>query len=320
MEEVYREDFTSLSLKGSRFFPIEPALGQFDDDKKFPFTRERWQLDWRPADPLDVYICKPRGVQKAPVILYLYTSPSTTDRFKSDDWCGTVTANGFAAVGFLSAYTGHRLEMRSPTATFFTTFQESIAASVHDVQLILDFLSTRKDLDMSRVGMYGQGSGGSIAILASAVDPRIKALDVLTPWGDWPNFFTQTRLIAEDQRAKFSAPEFLAGIACLEPLKWLPKVQAKGLRIQDVRKSGPMPDASQKRFEEAAPQKAVINEYGDPAALVPHASGGALFEWLHLQLQPDTKSQLALDESERIHFYPALGENPLPPLGPPAKN
>lgn len=319
-ENDYHEDFSTLSLRGSRFFPIPPALGQVDDYPQYSFVRERWQLMWRPSDPIDLFICKPRGVAKPPVILYLYTYPSSTDRFKSDDWCGTTTAGGFAAVGFLSAYTGHRLEMRSPAATFFTDFRESLGATVHDVQLILDYLATRGDLDMNRVGMYGQGSGGSIAILASAADSRIKALDVLTPWGDWPNFFTQTRFIAADQRAKYSSPDFLAKAAPLDPSTWLPKVGARSVRIQDVRKSGPMSDLSQERLEAVAPERAIINQYGDPAALVPHASGGGLFVWLHEQLQPDAKPPVAQEKSERVHVYPAIGESPLPPLGPQSKN
>jgi hypothetical protein len=79
-----------------------------------------------------------------------------------------------------------------------------------------------------------------------------------------------------------------------------------------------MPDASQERLEAVAPETSLINQYGDPGALVPHASGGALFTWLRTQLQPDAKPQVALDKSERIHFYPAA-PSPLPRLGPPDK-
>lgn len=314
----YREDFSSLTLKGSAFFPLPPVLGQKDDNPKFPFIRERWQMMWRPADSFDLFVCKPRGSSgKLPVILYLYTSPGTTDRFKSDDWCMTMTAEGFAAVGFLSAYTGARLDMRSPAATFFTDFQESLASSVHDVQLILDYLATREDLDMTRVGMYGQGSGGTIAILASSVDKRIRAVDALTPWGDWPSFFAQSRYVAADKRAKFLAPEFQAKIAALDPLKVLPKVQARSLRIDDVRKSGPMSDASQERMEAAAPPSSIIYQYGDPAALVPHASAGALFAWLKTELQPKAKTpQVALAKADRIHFYPPASVDPLPSIAP----
>jgi hypothetical protein len=313
----YREDFSTLTLKGSAFFPLTPVLGQTDDDPKMPFIRERWQMMWRPADSFDLYVCKPRGISgKLPVILYLYTYPGSTDRFKSDDWCMTMTSEGFAAIGFLSAYTGARLEMRSPIATFFTDFQESLASTVHDIPFILDYLATRDDLDMTRVGMYGQGSGGTIAILASSVDKRIRAINVLTPWGDWPNFFSQTRYVAADKRAKFMAPEFQTKIAPFDPVKVLPKVQARSVRIDDVRKSGPMPDSSQEHLEAAAPSTAIINQYGDPAALVPHASAGEQFAWLKTELQSKAKPKVSLVKGERIHFYPPANVNPLPPLVP----
>jgi hypothetical protein len=56
-----------------------------------------------------------------------------------------------------------------------------------------------------------------------------------------------------------------------------------------------------------------VNKYGDSAALFPHASGGKLFFWIKSQLQPDTNSQVAVDKSERVHFYPGLANND--PLG-----
>jgi hypothetical protein len=313
----YREDFASLSLQGSAFFPLPPFMGQEDNNPKLPFIRQRWQMMWRPADSIDLFVCKPRGATgKLPVILYLYSSPSSTDRFKSDDWCMTMTADGFAAVGFVSAYTGQRLSMRSPAATFFTDFQESIVSTVHDVQLILNYLATRDDMDMTRVGMYAQGSGGTIAILASSVDKRIQAIDVLTPWGDWPNFFAQSRYVSTEKRAKFLAPEYQAKIAPFDPVKVLPNVQARSVRIQDVRKSGPMPDASQERLEAAAPPTAVINQYGDPASLAAHAPLGVMFSWLRTELQSNAQPKVAVAKSERIHYFPPESVNPLPPLLP----
>lgn len=313
----YHEDFSTLSLKGSAFFPLAPVLGQKDDNPKMPFVRERWQLMWRPADPLDLYICKPRGVTgKLPVILYLYTYPSDTKRFQSDDWCMTMTQDGFAAVGFLSAYTGDRLEMHPLNATFFTDFRESVVSTVHDVQMILDYLATRTDLDMNRVGMYGQGSGGTIGILTSSVDKRIRALDVLTPWGDWHDFFAKGSYSSADKRAKFEAPEFLAQIAPFDPVTVVPDAKARSLRIQDVRKSGRMPDASQEKLEAAAPPTAAIIQYGDPASMSAHAPVGVLFGWLRAELQPNAKPTVTLVKSERVHYFPPEGVNPLPPLVP----
>jgi hypothetical protein len=308
----YQEDFSTITLQGSEFYPLKPVIGQADDDPKQSFKRERWQLMWRPADPLDLYICKPRGVTKPPVIIYLYGYPTDTDRYKDDGWCSTTTANGFAAVGFLSANTGARLEMQAAGTTFFSDLQNSLGASVHDVQMILDYLATRGDLDMNHIGMFGQGTGASIAILASAADSRIKALDLLTPWGNWPEFFATSPSVSKEKKAKFTSPEYLAKVANLDPVKWLPQIQATSLRMQDVRASGPMTAALLDSLEAAAPQMALINEYGDPAAFASHFAPGNLPLWLQDRLKPDAKP-LPTEKAERIHVYAAEAPtNPLP--------
>jgi hypothetical protein len=280
------------------------VLGEVDDKPGLPFIRERWHLMWRAGDPIDVYVLKPRGVEKPPVVLYLYSYPQDTDRFKTDSWSGYVTGNGFAAVGFVSALTGHRLEHRAPNESFFNELQESMGASVHDVQMILNYLATRKDLDMTRVGMFGQGSGGSIAILASAADARIKTVDVLTPWGDWPTFLAKSTFVSSEDRLKSNTPEFLAKVAPLDPADWISKMKARSFRIQNVRKDGHMPDAAQERMETVAPETTEINQFGDGAALVPAAANGKLLDWIKTQLQPDPKPQVAMERSQRIHFFP----------------
>jgi len=306
------ENFSVLSVEQNRLKFDTEILGEKDDKPGTPFIRERWHLMWRPADPIDVYVVKPRGVEKPPVILYLYSFPQDTDRFKEDYWCGQTTGGGYAAVGFVSALTGQRLEYRSLKENFFNQLPESIGATVHDVQMILNYLTTRGDLDMSRVGMFGQGSGGAIAILASAVDPRIKALDVLTPWGDWPVFLAKSTFVLKEERPLLVKPEFLSSVAGLDPVQWFSKVQAHSVRIQNVRKDGHMPDEAQEVMEASAPSTAEIDQYGDGQALYPMAANGRLLDWMKTQLGPDGKPQLALEKSLRTHFYPPKGEeNPL---------
>ena len=72
---------------------------------------------------------------------------------------------------------GHRYHDRPMRQWFVSELQEAVVKSVHDVQMILNYLSTRGDLDLNRIGMFGQGSGGTIAILVASVDPRIKAIN-----------------------------------------------------------------------------------------------------------------------------------------------
>jgi len=300
----YNEDFTVLPISKNSMKTDMAIVGEVDDKPGLPYIRERVHLEWRPGDPIDVYILKPRNLQNPPVILYLYSYPQDTDRFKTDHWGAYATDNGFAAVGFVSALTGHRLEHRAPVEDFFNQLPEALGASVHDVQMLLNYLGTRKDLDLGRVGMFGQGSGGSIALLASAVDDRIKAVDVLTPWGDWPTFIRESTFIPTEDKLKMNTPEFLKAVASLDPVQWIPKVKAQSLRIQNVRKDGHMPDAAQENIEAAAPEIAVINQYGDAAALVPAAMNGRLLGWLKEQLKPSTTERASVEKSQRIHFFP----------------
>src|SRR5258708_20207698 len=89
-------------------------------------------------------------------------------------------------------------------------------------------------MDMSGVGMYAQESGASIAILPLGVARRIKVLDTIDPWGDWPTWMATSPFVPEEERAEYVKPEFLKKAAALEPVEWLPKIQAKKFRLQDA--------------------------------------------------------------------------------------
>jgi hypothetical protein len=247
--------------------------------------------------------------------LYLYSFPDDTDLFKTNHWCQTVTSGGYAAVAFVSSLTGHRLRYRQPKESFVGEMQEALAESAHDVQLILDYLNTRHDLDTTRIGMFGAGSGASIAILASSVDPRIHAVDLLAPWGDWKQWFATSKIIDENLRADLLKPEYLAPVAPLDPVTWFPKMQAKTIRLQDIRKNKSMPDECQKKLEAAAPEFALINEYGNGRAFLTIQPPSLIFQWLKDQLATNAKTVVARDKSERLHFFPAL-EDTAPPVSP----
>jgi hypothetical protein len=226
------ERFDLLTLEGSHLEPRQPLL--LDKAVLPEFTRELWQVQWRSGDPIDLYIIKPANIQRPPVVLFLYSYPADTDRFRDDAYCKTVTKYGFAAVGFVSALTGQRYHDRPWKQWFISELPESLATTVHDVQMILNYLGSRSDLDSTHAGMFGQGSGGTIAILAAASDSRLKAIDVLDPWGDWSDWFQQSSFIDDQQRPQFTDPAFLARVAYLDPVVWLPKLQNKTLRLQET--------------------------------------------------------------------------------------
>jgi hypothetical protein len=291
------EDWSSLPLTGGQLVPERPLLGEKDN---FPqFTRELIQVKWRRGDPIDLYVIRPKGVVKPPAILYLYSYPSETDRFRDDAYCARVTKDGFAAVGFVSALTGHRYRNRPMKQWFVSELPEALGSSVHDVQMILNYLSTRDDLDMSRIGMFGEGSGGTIAILTASVDPRIKTVDVLDPWGDWPDWMAKSELIPDEERPNYLKPEFLKKVAPLDPVQWLPQLTSQHIRIQQVMDDSVTPKVAKEQIELAAPHGAQVVGYDSTRDFFSAVSGGRIFQWAKEQLQPAPLKQPAVQASQK---------------------
>jgi hypothetical protein len=282
----YKEDLTSLTLTTSHLLP-QPPLSSGSVPGAGNNTIQLVRLQWRPADPIDLYILRPKGVERPPVVLYLYGYPADTDRFKEDHFQEAVTRNGFAAVGFVAALDGHRYHDRPAREWFVSELQESLTFSAHDVQMLLDYLAARGDFDMNRVGMVTQGSGASIAILASAVDPRIKVLDAVNPWGDWPDWLATSPMVPDQERADYLKPEFLQKVADLDPTVWLPKVQARKFRLQQVTFAPTTPKSAQEKVRLAVSTetgRATIAIYEKPEELKAVAGEKAL-EWVQQELK-----------------------------------
>jgi hypothetical protein len=286
------EDWTSPALTNSHLMPVRPLAGFVTDNPRY--SVELLQLQWRWGDPLDLYVMKPKGVKKPPVILYLYGYPTNTDIFRSDAYEDLVTKDGFAAVGFVSALTGHRYHDRPMKQWFLSELQECLATSAHDVQMVLNYLAARDDLDMNRVGMFAQGSGASIAILASAVDPRISVLEALDPWGDWPTWLASSPFVPEDERADYVKPDFLKKVATLEPLEWLPKIQAKKFRLDHELFDTNTPKAAKEKLRLAAPAGATVMLYKNMEEFKAAFEDGRNLQWIQRELRsvPETGASM----------------------------
>jgi dienelactone hydrolase len=295
--EEIREDWSSLQVGTSELHPERPVVTLPDDEEGF--TRTLVALKWRPGDALDVYVVLPKGVKKPPAVLYLYNYTDDTDRFKNDGWCRRVTADGAAAIGFVSALSGQRFHDRPMKQWFVSEMQESIGSTVHDVKFILDYLASRGDIDMDRVGMFGQGSGATIALLAAAADQRIKAVDALDPWGDWPVWLAKTGVGADDpEKANRLTPAFLETVVPLDPVRWLPKLQTPYVRIQQNLEDGATPRECKDRIKDAAPKQTEFLRFDTTAAFMNTEGRGRLFEWikdaLNKPVAPEGKTSTAV--------------------------
>ncbi len=279
------EDLTTLSLAGKPLTATEPFLVQRDENPNF--TREFFRMNWRSSDPIDVYVIRPLHVARPPVTIFLYGFPTDTDRFRNDEFCKLVTSRGYAAVGFVSALTGERFHGRGLDEWFVSDLPEALVTSVHDVQMILKYLETRKDLDTSRVGMFGQGSGGSIAILTASVEPRLKRIELMDPWGDWPHWLADSKLILDEERPRLNTKAFIESVAHLDPVDFLPKLNPASVHLQDVLYDQDTPSPARLKIENAMPHGAAVATYATPAEFQAVAANGSrLLEWI----QPEADS------------------------------
>ena len=276
------EDLGSLALAK----PLPAAIPELGEQQEYTdFTMEMLRVEWRTNDPIYLFVLKPKNVPKPPVILYLYSYPSDSDRFLSMNFGQFLTQHGCAAVGFASALTGQRYHDRPMKEWFVSNLPEALVTTSHDVQMVLNYLEQRGDLDMQHVGMFGDGSGATIAILAASVDPRIKALDLLNPWGDWPVWMAKSTLIPEDERPNYLKEEFQQSLKELDPVQRLPKLAGPKVRLQIVQEGVSVtPPASWEPLVAAAPAGAQIVRYKDVPDFAKVAGSGFALDWIKKQV------------------------------------
>jgi hypothetical protein len=279
------EDYTTPALdRHTAQGDPDPLELEFDGDDPM-FTRSITRVHWRIGDPIDLYIIKPVGVRKPRFVLYLYDYPVDTQRYLDPKFCRQLVQGGFAAVGFAPALTGQRYHDRPMKEWFVSEMPEALATTAHDVQMLLNYMEGRGDVDASKVGIYGEGSGATIAILAAAVDTRIQTLDLLSPWGDWPDWVAESTRIPQKERSSFLAPDFLTKVAPLDPLKWLSQLKTPKIRLQNLRNFSEVPINVQKKLESAAPTNAEVHSYEDTKAFMAAIPGEQRFSWVKGQMQ-----------------------------------
>jgi hypothetical protein len=272
---------TQSGLNTTKYVAV--VMGKWDEAA---YTRELVRLQWRLDDPIDLYVVLPHATKNPAAVLYLYDYRFDTERFRDDGWCTRATEGGIAAVGFTTALSIERFHSRPLKEWFVSELQESLGASTHDVQMILNYLASRGDIDMQRIGMFGQGGGGAIAILAAAVDPRITALDILNPWGDWPDWLKNSRQIPDDERARYVTPQFLDRVKNLDPIEYLPMLDGRAVRIQQVMDDPVTPIEAKDKIAAAIRPPQQLVRFDDMATHAASLQKSGISGWLRSQLNP----------------------------------
>lgn len=275
-------------------------------DEQADFVRELVRVQWRINDPIDMWITRPKVTGKVPVVLYLYSYSDVNDRFHDNGWCKRAVNDGFAAVGFVSALTDYRYKARAMKHWFVSELRESLGSSVHDVQLILNYLADRGDMDMDHIGMFGMGSGATIAILAAYADSRIKTLDLLDPWGDWPDWLEFSLVVPDDERANYLVPEFLKSVAALDPVAYLPTLRTHSLRVQQTLSEPVTPKIAKEKIAAAVPDPSRLVKYTNAEDLLKAWKTTGLSGWIKQQMRSQAPKGRDDDHRTALSSQPQL--------------
>lgn len=67
----------------------------------------------------------------------------------------------------------------------------TLTLNIWDMKCCIDYLETRDEVDPNRIGMMGLSQGGTMTTFTAAIEPRIKAADIIGYLSPWRTFAIQ---------------------------------------------------------------------------------------------------------------------------------
>jgi hypothetical protein len=97
-------------------------------------------------------------------------------------------------------------------------------------------------------------------------------------------------VVPENERAEYVRPEFLRRVATLNPLEWVPKIQAPKFRLLDALFDLDTPRPSKKKLWAAVPDRTAGRVYATPDQLKIAMQKENVLEWIQHELRalPET--------------------------------
>ena len=251
-----------LDRKLSRFLKKPLVLETADRPK---FTRQLVRVNWRLGDDIVLFIVRPKAVKRPPVQIFLYGFPQGAEtRFLDDTFCANATSNGAAVIGFESQLTGNRYHNVPMKEWFVSKLDMCMDDTVEDVRQIVRYIKSLPDLDATRIGMLGVGSGGSVALMAAAHEPAIRVVQVLNPWGNWPEWIAKCKEVIPADKPKFLTKKYLASVAKFEPTEEVKKLGRTQVTFITVESEKNFPNAVRDKFFANLPKNVTVKRFPTP--------------------------------------------------------
>lgn len=249
----------------------------FDDWKKIAESQDavEYSLTFPSAytsrfpenDTVSLRIIMPADVrQPAPVVILLHYLGATDLKIERSI-SSRLAENGVASVIMALPY--HLSRTPKGYASGELAIQpdpekliETMTQSVWDARRTMDWISTRPELDSSRIGIGGTSLGALVATLAYALDPRIKKASFLLSGADLANIlWHSSRVVGQREvlRSKgYSESKLREALKDIEPLSYLPRREPAATLVIGARHDTVIPPVDTQKLIDALGSPKVI--------------------------------------------------------------
>ncbi len=168
--------------------PLDAAVVETMDQEKF--VREKVVLRGAYDYRVPGYLAIPKtGAPPYPCVLQIHgMTLSKEDFWRSDSYhkghllTPALLDAGFAVLALDAQYHGERIIFNDFQSTLIMLFRkhwinrmrEMVVQTVVDYRRAIDYLETRKEIDPNRIGVIGYSLGGTMSLILTGVDTRIK--------------------------------------------------------------------------------------------------------------------------------------------------
>jgi dienelactone hydrolase len=175
-----REDF--LKLIDRPRVPLAPEvsrLGDVDGLEQFHFTFAAEAGQRVPGILIGPKPGAGSSVQPRPAVICLHGTGGSKE--ECVPFLRELASHGFLGVAIDGPFHGERTTAGSYDQAILRAYRTGqghpfLYDTVWEVMRLIDYLGTRPDVDISRIGLIGYSKGGMEAYLAAAVDPRIRVV------------------------------------------------------------------------------------------------------------------------------------------------
>jgi dienelactone hydrolase len=204
------------------------------------------------GDETDAFLVKPASGEPGPGIVFFhwveYGNP-TSNRTEFLDEARDLAGRG--AVSLL-------VDGRFPWKASPISIEHDVAAVEADARMLrhaVDLLAAQPEVDAERMALVGHDFGAMYSSIVFGADPSLDGMVMMAPTARWGDWFLRYWEIAEP------ADAYLAAMAPLDPVTWLPEGAGRPMRLQFASEDQYVPRAVADEIAAAAGDGAEVTTY-----------------------------------------------------------